>query len=51
MSSDEVANALKQVQEQMAEEAAKTHANITFSLTLPDGAVFELKYKLPKKGR
>ncbi len=50
LTSEQVADALVQVQQQMAQEAKKVNGSIEFTMTLPDGGIFIIKYRLPKKG-
>ena len=40
---------MERMMELMASEAKKARANITASFTLPDGDVFEIRYRLPKE--
>ena len=40
---------IEQMKDVMKAAAEDTHANVTASFTLPDGAIFSITYKLPKK--
>ena len=46
---EEIADAIAYWQEMMAEEAKKVNGNMEVSYALPDGGIFSMKYKPPKK--
>ena len=50
LTSEQVAEAFVQVQSDMAKQAKKVNGSIEFTMTLPDGGIFIIKYRLPKKG-
>lgn len=47
--SEQIAEAMVELQKYMAGEAKKVNGNMEFAFTLQDGAVFSIKYKLPPR--
>lgn len=50
MTNEQVAEALANWQKMLETEAKKINGNIEVTYTMPDGGLFIIKYKLPKKG-
>ena len=49
MTSEQIGEAIAQWQQQMEEMAKKVNGHMEVSYTMPDGGIFSIKYKLPKK--
>lgn len=47
---ENVAKTIPEWKDLLAEEAMRTHANVTITFELEEGGQFILKYRLPKKG-